>query len=225
MNVPFTVEDFLDLFVRYNVAVFPAQWVLISSALFAVVLLLTRARWANEIAYAVLVILWLWSGLIYHVAFFAAINPVAYLFGALFVLEAVLLALSGLQPSECFFAVRFDWRDVAGVFLVLSALLLYPTLNFVFGHRYPAMPTFGAPCPTTLFTIGLLFWVKPRPPAHLLVIPLLWSVVALSAAVSLGMYEDYLLLFALVGGVLAVITPRNRSLANVARGVFASIHR
>ena len=41
--------------------------------------------------------------------------------------------------------------------LILFALILYLGLGIVFGHRYPAVPVFGvAPCPTTIFTVGIL---------------------------------------------------------------------
>lgn len=48
-----------------------------------------------------------------------------------------------------------------------------PSLGVAIGHTYPAQPTFGLPCPTTIFTFGLLLWVRPPVPWSLLVIPVL----------------------------------------------------
>ena len=45
MGMPFTVEQFFDVFRRYNEAVWPAQWVLVTLAVVATVLALrTRAN-------------------------------------------------------------------------------------------------------------------------------------------------------------------------------------
>ena len=53
---------------------------------------------------------------------------------------------------------------------MIFAVLIYPARTYLMGHRYPAFPTFGLPCPTTLFTIGLLvFLVKPYPRSVLMV--------------------------------------------------------
>jgi hypothetical protein len=46
------------------------------------------------------------------------------------------------------------------------------------------------PCPTTIFTIGLLFWVARPLPLRLLVIPLLWAFVGSSAVILLGVVQD-----------------------------------
>jgi Family of unknown function (DUF6064) len=41
-----------------------------------------------------------------------------------------------------------------------------------------------------IFTFGLLLWTDARMPKWVLVVPLLWSVLGLSAATTLGMVED-----------------------------------
>jgi hypothetical protein len=73
------------------------------------------------------------------------------------------------------------------------------------------MPVFGvAPCPTTIFTFGILLWTTDRVPKYLLVIPLLWALVGTFAALSLGIPEDYALpVAALIS--LALLIWRDRS--------------
>jgi hypothetical protein len=88
----------------------------------------------------------------------------------------------------------------AGGALLGYALVVYPLLGWALGHRYPASPTFGLPCPTTIATFGVLIWVRPQPRWWLLIVPLLWAVVGTSAAFSLGIRED---LGLLVAGVVA----------------------
>ena len=80
-------------------------------------------------------------------------------------------------------------RGVGGA-MVAYALVLYPLLVWLFGHRFPASPSFGLPCPTTIATLGFLVWARSRPPWWLLTVPLAWAVVGSSAVFALGMWED-----------------------------------
>jgi hypothetical protein len=54
------------------------------------------------------------------------------------------------------------------------------------------IPTFGVPCPTTIFTVGLLMLATPRL-WRLSIIPVIWSVIGGSAAFLLGVSADYAL--------------------------------
>jgi len=74
--------------------------------------------------------------------------------------------------------------------------LAYPLLSFGIGHRYPEIPTFGVPCPTTILTIGVLLAVRGGPPLSLAVIPAVWAFIGGSAALLLGVWTDYMLLAA-----------------------------
>jgi hypothetical protein len=66
-----------------------------------------------------------------------------------------------------------------------------------------------APCPTAIFTFGLLLWVVDSVPAYLLIIPLLWSFLGMSAAINLQVPQDYGLVVAGVLGT-ALILIQNR---------------
>jgi hypothetical protein len=218
MDLPFTAEQFRSVFVRYNLGVSPAPWVLYGLALLGIVLTASGVRRFYRIIYFILALLWLWSGFVYHIGFFTAINPVAYLFGGLFIAEALLLAWFGLRQSQPSFEFSSKSRFVAGSFLICSALVIYPAISFLVVHRYPATPTFGLPCPTTLFTLGVLLWSRPPVPVRIVIIPLLWSAIGLSAAVQLGMYEDFLLLVGLITGSLLLLTPSKRFVKGVIYG-------
>lgn len=207
MRVPFTAKQFLDVFRRYNESVWPAQWALLALALLAL-LLAARARpggsdGAARAVAVLLALLWAWMGVAYHFAFFRAINPAATLFAAAFVVQAAIFAslmvrrtITGLRP-------RRTATGVLGGAIVAYALVGYPVLGFALGHRYPAAPTFGLPCPTTIFTLGLLLWAEPPLPRYVYAIPLLWAVIGTTAALGLGMPEDFGLAIAaaVVGGV------------------------
>ena len=79
-----------------------------------------------------------------------------------------------------------------GGMVIIYALVLYPLLGWLSGHIYPRNPTFGAPCPVTIFTLGLLLWA--RPPAWIIGIPVGWALVATSASWFFGVLEDLALI-------------------------------
>lgn len=199
MDYPFTAEQFVATFARYNLAVWPAQVFFYVGAGLAAYLLIRRPRRADTLVALILASFWLWMGTAYHWAFFAAINPAAKLFGALFVVEAGLLAYHGLKGHLEFSAGGRDPKTMVGIGLMVFGPLIYPLVGFWSGHLFPYSPTFGLPCPTTIFTLGALLLAK-RLPRHVAVIPFLWSLIGFMAAVSFGIYEDF---FLLIAGLLA----------------------
>ncbi len=207
MRMPFTVEQFLDVFARYNAAIWPAQ--LAAYALGALVVAIAL-RGGPAAARAVPILLagaWAFVGVGYHVVFFAPVNPIAHAFGAAFVLEAALLAWAGVSGR-----VAFGWsrtpRCAVGLALVAYAAAIYPLLGLAAGHGYPGSPTFGVtPCPTTIFTFGVLLLTEGRVPARLLVVPGLWALLGVSAALQLGIREDLGLLVAAVAATALLLAP------------------
>lgn len=209
MAPPFSKEQFFDVFVAYNTSVWPAQVVLTLLAVAVVVLVLGRKAGGGRAVPLVLGLLWAWMGVAYHWVFFADINPAAGIFGALFVTEGALFFWLASRREAAVFRPRFDWAGITGGFFVLYALLIYPLLGIALGHRYPANPTFGLPCPTTIFTVGMLLWMKGKVPWTLLIVPAVWAVVGFSAVRFFGVVEDAMLPVAgLLGGSL--ILWRNR---------------
>jgi hypothetical protein len=78
-------------------------------------------------------------------------------------------------------------------------------------HRYvrwafvSVFTDIGLPCPTTIFTFGLLLRSGRSVPLYVLPVPIAWSLLGFSAAYSLGIWEDVgLLLAGLIGGFLLV---------------------
>lgn len=191
MDLPFTTEQFLGVFRAYNEAVWPAHLAAYAVGLAVVVAAVRGGRRASAFVAGALVTLWAWNGLVYHVGFFAAINPAAYAFGAAFVVQASLFAYYGLAPDRLSVRLRRDGFGLAGAALVVYAAAVYPLLGAALGHGYPYSPAFGlAPCPTTIFTFGLLLWTDRPVPKALLVIPVLWALVGSTASLRLGIAED-----------------------------------
>jgi hypothetical protein len=188
--LPFTPEQFLNVFATYNQAVWPLQVVLILLAGAAVFLAVKPNSCSNQLITGLLAFLWLWTGVAYHLAFFTRINRGAYAFGALCIVQAVFFLFAGVVRRDLIFQAWGNAVGVIGGLFIVYALLVYPALGYAMGHRYPVAPTFGAPCPTTIFTFGLLLWVEERMSRYVLWIPLLWSLIGAFAAVFLGIWED-----------------------------------
>lgn len=209
MSLPFTIDQFLDVFRRYNEAIWPGQLLLNLLAVVAVVAAVRGGRGASRIAAGILAAVWLWTGVVYHVAFFRAINPAALLFGLVFVLEATLIAWFGVARQSLRFDVRANVATSLGYALIVYALVAYPMIGYALGHRYPSAPTFGVPCPTTIFTFGLMLLCPPPRPRSLIIIPAAWAVLGVSAATRLGMWEDYGLVLAAIVATIAVLVQRS----------------
>lgn len=215
MRMPFTAAQFFDVFRQYNEAVWPGQLLLLAAALVAVLIAIRARPHAGRMVSAVLAILWLWMGIVYHIGFFRAINPAATLFGAVFIVQGALFAWFGVWKTYLTFHVRRDTPGVVAAMLIVYALILYPALGSVLGHRYPAAPTFGLPCPTTIFTFGLLLWARPPVPRALVVVPAIWAVVGAVGALQLNVAEDFGLLIA--GAIATRMIVLRRRHSNVVR--------
>ncbi len=208
VKLPFTVDQFFEVFRRYNEAVWPAQWVLLALALVAIAGALRATPRTSRIVSAILSCLWLWMAIAYHIAFFSKINRAALIFGALFVVQGILLLPLGAHKETVRFQLRRDLAGMLGAMLVIYALVVYPALGVAFGRTYPTLPTFGLPCPTTIFTLGLLLWTGPTMPRRVLVIPLLWTAIGSTAALLLAVREDFGL--AVAGLIVVSVLLRER---------------
>jgi hypothetical protein len=212
MMVPFTTEDFFAVFADYNQGVWPAQLLFAGLAVGSIALAWRPARSSRHLVMGVLALLWIWMGAVYHLRYFATINPAAYLFGLLFIAQG-LLFLRAARRHRLSFRATPDVYGWTGALLALYALVLYPLFGLLAGHTYPASPTFGAPCPTVIYTFAILLWSEGAVPRHLLVVPLLWSILGGSAVIELGVIEDVGLL---VAGPVAtwLILRRNAAIQN-----------
>jgi len=216
VTLPFTAEQFFGVFRDYNTAVWPAQWLLVALAAVAVAAVLRPRAWSGVAVSAILGILWAWIALVYHLAFFTRISPPAYAFAALSLGGAAAFVWQGVIRRR----LAFQWapgpKAMAGAALIVFALVVYPIWSALAGHAYPEAPTFGLPCPTTIFTIGVLCFAVPPTPRSPLIVPLLWSLVGAQAAFLLDVRPDLGLIAAGLAGValLATAGQRHRKLTS-----------
>ncbi|HEX8032122.1 MAG TPA: DUF6064 family protein [Vicinamibacterales bacterium] len=206
MQLPFTREQFFDLWVLFNAAfwaVVVALW--FASAAIALLWLSTPHSRDRRVS-ALLAAHWAWSALAYHVAFFTRINPAAWLYAALFLLQALLFFHLGVVQRRLSFAPRANaWAPLAWGLIVYS--LAYPAINAITYNSLLRIPTFGVPCPTTIFTAGVLLLTTTRY-WSLAVIPIIWSVVGGSATFLLGVPAD--LGLPVAGIALAIFSAHTR---------------
>ena len=191
MQLPFTIDQFFNIFRLYNEAVWPAQIALNAIGLLCVALIMKRGKWSDRSISFFLALLWAWTAIVYHFSFFSGINPAAYGFGFIFLIEAVLLFWLGVFRSALQFGSKPAARAITGAALLSYSLVIYPLVNIVFAHSYPDAPTFGVPCPTTIFTIGIFFFLKEPFSRKILWIPILWSIIGSIGAILLDVPADF----------------------------------
>ena len=214
MKLPFTLEQFLDIFRQYNISVWPVQVFLVVLALVATYFLIFRKSYSDKIIVFVLAFLWLWMGIVYHLIYFSSINKAAIVFGSLFIFQGLLLFYFGIMKDKLKFQFRLNRYGITGMALIMFTLIVYPLLGYWLGHVYPESPTFGLPCPTTIFTFGIFLFSSSRIPFIVIIIPAIWSIIGFSAAISLGMKEDTGLLIA--GLICTIMTiHKNKRLKTV----------
>jgi Family of unknown function (DUF6064) len=205
MKPPFTLEQFLGVFESYNQEVFPMQIVFYLLSIFAVYLVLKPNAYSDKIISFIVAFLWLWMGIVYHLIYFTVINKLAYFFGAFFIVQSLLFVVLGAFQGRFRFRFQKDKYKITGIILILFALIIYPILGYFFGHIYPSSPTFGLPCPTTIFTFGILLLNEKKCPISILIIPFLWSIIGFMAAFQFGILEDTgLIVASLIGTTLLI---------------------
>jgi uncharacterized protein DUF6064 len=214
MQLPFTREQFFDLFAAYNEALWPAAVALWIASAVIVALRLSARRPHDRWISAVLAGHWVWSALAYHVAFFTRINPAAWLFAALFLGQAVLLFRVGVVQRRLSSAPwGTAWAPLAWALIAYS--LAYPAINAIDHLSLVRIPTFGVPCPTTIFTAGVLMLATPRS-WGLSTVPVIWSAIGGSAALVLGVHADFALPIA--GMALAIFSVRRTTSGRLRAG-------
>ena len=207
LQLPFTAEQFFEVFRDYNTAVWPAQVLLHVLAIVALgAVFIVRSRSSQLIA-AILAALWLWMALAYHLAFFATINPLAFGFGTLSLIAAAAFTWHGVVHQRLHFRWNRSLPTIAGGCIAAFSLVGYPILASL-SHPYPELPTFGLPCPTTLFTLGLLGLLAPPYPRIPLLAPVAWCFVGSQAAFLLGVTADYALIVAGLFGLVLIARSR-----------------
>lgn len=194
MRVPFSADDFFAVFEHYNSDVWPLQLFFYALAIIAVIGLIMKSEKASQMINQLLAALWLWMGIVYHIKYFAPINPAAYFFGGMFIIQGLIFAHAALNKTKLEYRFNLtSLQGILGVGFIAYGMVFYPVLNQMSGITFPASPTFGLPCPTTIFTFGLLLMATHKLTWYISIIPFLWSLIGFSAALTLSIGQDVVL--------------------------------
>lgn len=128
--IPFTVDQFLSVFERYNVAVWPAQLFLYAIGALAICMAFQRKVDFSRSISLILSMLWIWMGFVYHFWFFSTINKAALIFAAFFALQGILFLIAGVWKNTLSFQCRPDLFGVTGGIFLIYALVIYPALSY-----------------------------------------------------------------------------------------------
>ncbi|MEQ8813912.1 MAG: DUF6064 family protein [Thalassobaculum sp.] len=202
--LPFSAEALDALIGLYNLAIWPVPLLGAALAAAAVAHSLRPVRGGDHLVAALLAVAWGWVGIVFHVRQVAAIDFMAPVYGAFFVLQALLLAWAGATSRWQPLRFRPDVGGWTGLGLATVAVVGYPILAVLTGHDWPRIPFAStAPDPTVMLTLGLLMLSAGPVRLYLLAVPVLWSLVAGMTALSLDT-PDRLILPAAAGLAVGV---------------------
>jgi len=206
----FTMQEFLTMIADNNARFWPVALIAYGLGIAAVVLVLRKATFASTFATGVLALLWLWTGVIFNGFVFSGLWQGALVVAALFVIQAILLAMTGVLKNRLRFNVTADVAGVVGGLAILYALVGYPAVGVLMGRGYQELLLVGlAGCPTVTFTLGWLLWSRRPLPKAVLVIPVLYALAMGGTAASLGIVEDIgLVVTAVVAAGLLLLRDR-----------------
>jgi hypothetical protein len=195
MNMPFSTEQFFEVFRDYNVYVFPIQLILLATGAALISQLHRNWKYSDRLITGFLAFLWIWVGSVYHLIFFSAINRAAYVFGVLFILQGIFFAIE-IFKKRLEYSLDGKTIEYLGYGFIIFGLVIYPIISYALEGEMNRTITLGLPCPTTIFTFGLLMLTSQRLPRYLLIIPTIWAIIGTGAAVNFGVYQDFVMLLA-----------------------------
>jgi hypothetical protein len=203
MELPFTRQEFFQIFSEYNRALWPMQFLAACIGILAIALLLSRRQLANRLIAGILALLMFVNGIGYHWLFFSRINTAAIFFGAMFLIGGSTFLIEGTIRNRVQFTFGRNYRSRVAALLIIYALVIYPALGLLL-HPYPESPLFGVvPCPTIIFVLGFLILAAHPRPAYLVAVPLIWAAIGGTAAILLDVPQDWGLLAAAGGWICA----------------------
>ena len=204
----FDARVYWRLFALENAAVWPAQSVALAAAALLILCLSRGQRPSGRWLGPALGVAWLWSGWHFVALRYGTVNWAAPTFAWGFYAEAALLAALGL--SGRLVVLRRGPGAWAGLGLLAAAVLVWPFLAALDGRPWDeAEVVVLAPDPTALATLGLLACAKhSRWTALLCAAPVLWLALSALTLVTLGAWQGWVVLAALLAGLAAWAVPR-----------------
>lgn len=175
--IPFTPEVYWRLIERINETFWPLHVLTFALGIAALVLAL---RGKSRIALVLLAPVWLTSGIIFHLTYYAELNWAAPWFGRAFIAQAAVLLVIAAFTRRNKAHQRANKATIwIGTTIATLALLAYPLIAAIPGPGPTHAETFGLhPDPTAIATLGILLIALRGMAAWLaILIPFLWCLI------------------------------------------------
>ncbi len=202
----FSPQVYWRLFALENESVWPAQpVVLAAAALLALSFIWGRrpsGRWLGPVLGAA----WLWTGWHFVALRYGTVNWVAPTLAWGFYAEAALLVGLGLSGRIVFPRQgRSAWFGIG----LLATALVWPVLAPLDGRLWREAEVVAiAPDPTAIATLALLALAeRSRWTALLCIAPVLWLAISTLTLVTMGTWQGWAVLAALLAGLAAWVAP------------------
>ena len=205
------VEEFFDLFGSYNEMYLIVIVLTNVLAIISLLMVFRKSEYSNRVISFTLAFLWLWIGIVFGILVFGPFPTVLagiemsgswYLFGSIFAIHGIILLYFGVIKDTASFSWKPGSRHFFGLLFIVFGLVIYPFVGVLTGRVFPEYPVFGiAPCPVTLFTIGLLLWSDKKPSLPLMAIPIFWALMGIVPVLFYGIYAD---IITILSGIIAL---------------------
>jgi len=214
------IDDFYNTLQSYNETFWPMLIITFLLGVAVIYLAARKSSSSNKAISAILSFLWIWSGIVFFIIYYGPINAeflglmmpgVWYLGGILFLTQGVLFLVLGVVKSSLSFKLSGDWFTIVGALIVVYAMVIYPVIGLLTGYGYPKYPVFGiAPCPLTIFSLGLFQWSDRKMPIVIVLIPFIWALTGIMPVLALNVWADIGELLSAIIGLPLILYQRSK---------------
>jgi hypothetical protein len=208
MKTPITTDQFFSVFEKYNHAIFPVQIVLFLLTILALIAIGSKIKQKDKFVAGILGVIWIWTGIGYHWAFFSHINILALGYGVVFILQGLFLLWEGVILYNLKFEFKNSIQAYFGYFFILYGLIIYPVAGYLIEPNLARTISIGLPSSTIILTFGFMLLCDKKFSKYLLIIPSLWAIIGISGVIKLGIYQDSIMLIAAI--IADVLILRNK---------------
>ena len=185
------LERFLSHASNYNLDLYPVQYLMLGLGISSVFLAIFVTKYSSRFISVILGFFYAWIGIQFYLEYFSEFMPLPVVFAVLFLFQALLFILAGTVRNKLVFRFKPDLHGLTGALLIFYALFGYQALEYLLGRGYPHILSFGLfPCPTVIFSLGILLWTDKKLPAYILVFPLVNALSGFVPAFLIGIIED-----------------------------------
>ena len=187
----------------YNNSIFPMQIIMLVVAMVLTYFLLAKpGSIVNKLMKAYLAFAFAWAGLMFPIHGFSKVFFIIY-----YLLLASLFIIDIFRAKTEFKLLKTGGEKYFVLFLIISAFVLYPLIEYISGHSYPRIPLFGvAPCPTIIFSLALLIGSIPKVDKKIFILLIIPAIsYGFIVPITLGVWADLILLVAGIYGLVMLM--------------------